>query len=123
MMNVYIDTLKPHETFDHVYPTAYDRAKDEYLKLVLVYSDEHSSLNKGRAVAEAWIDELFPGGLTDLTWEQIYWDLKCHREHPPECDCNGHNNPTGCQVCRVSARVDFTEINHTHILADTRADE
>ena len=110
-MNVYIDTLKPRNTYSDpsitTYPTDFDRARNEFLKMVVEYSREYNSLDKGRAYAEAWIDELFPNGLTDLTWEQIYWDLKCHREHHPECDCNGHNNPTGCPVCRVSARVDF----------------
>jgi len=88
------------------YPTFYDRARNEYLKLVNQYAQEYHSLKKGEAVANAWIDELFPDGLVDLTWEQIYWDLKTHREHPPRCDCNGINNPNGCQECRVSARVD-----------------
>ena len=111
-MNVYIDTLKERPrlplTFD--YPTYYDRASNEYLKLVNMYAGEYGSLAKGKAYANAWTDELFPNGLVDLTWKQVYWDLKCHREHHPECDCNGHNNPTGCQVCRVSARVEFNEI-------------
>ena len=88
------------------YPTFYDRARNEYLKLVNQYAQEHYSLRMGQAYAQAWVDELFPDGLADLTWEQIYNDLKCHREHPPECDCNGFNNPNGCQECRVSARVD-----------------
>lgn len=106
-MHVYLDTLKPHDTFDHVYPTALDKARNEYLKLVNMYADECNSLKKGQAYASAWVDELFPNGLADLTWSQIYNDLKCHREHPPECDCTGFNNPNGCQECRVSARVDF----------------
>ena len=88
------------------YGSPYWRARDEYLKLVNEYAGEHNSLKKGRAYADAWMDELFPDGLADLTWEQIYNDLLCHREHPPHCDCNGFNNPTGCPVCRVSARVD-----------------
>ena len=103
-MNTYAGLLKRPQ-FAQVYPNDYDRARNEFLKLVVEYSREYNSLNKGRAVAEAWVDELFPNGLAHLTWEQIYWDLKTHREHPPECDCNGFNNPTGCPECRVSARV------------------
>ena len=106
-MNVYIDTLKERPQTTLPYPTYYHRANNEYLKLVNMYADEYGSLRKGQAYAEAWIDELYPHGLTDFTWQQVYWDLKTHREHHPECDCNGFNNPTGCQVCRVSARVDF----------------
>lgn len=87
------------------YPTFYDRAKNEYHKLVNMYADEYGSLRKGKTHAEAWCDELFPNGIADLSWGEIYWDLKTHREHPPECDCNGHNNPLGCAECRVSARV------------------
>ena len=121
-MNVYLDTLKERPRPIN-YPSMYHRAVNEYLKMVNDYAIEYHSLRKGRAYADAWVDELFPDGLADLTWEQVYNDLKCHREHPPECDCNGVNNPTGCQVCRVSARVDFNEINHTHIIADTQADE
>ena len=120
-MNVYVDTVKERPSFD--YPNHYDRANNEYLKLVNQYAGEYGSLKTGRAYAQAWVDELFPDGMADLTWKQIYWDLKTHREHPPECDCNGINNPTGCPGCRVSARVDFNKINHTHILADTRAHE
>ncbi len=94
-------TLDDYSNFD----SHYWRARDEYLKLVNEYAGEHNSLRIGRAYADAWLDELFPDGVADLTWEQIYWDLKTHREHPPECDCNGHNNPLGCAECRVSARV------------------
>ena len=103
----YLDTLKARPPITREYPTFYDRARGEYVKMLVDHTEENRSLEKGKLVAEAWIDELFPDGLANLTWEQIYWDLKCHNEHPPECDCNGHNNPTGCQVCRVSARVDF----------------
>ena len=106
-MNVYIDILKARPPFTLEYPTYYDRAREEFLKMVNEYAEEYRNLNKGRAHAESWVDELFPNGLADLTWSQVYWDLKTHREHPPECDCTGSNNPTGCQVCRVSARVDF----------------
>ena len=122
-MTVYIDTLKARPPFTLEYPTAYDRARGEYAKLVNEYSQEYHSSRKGRAYAEAWVDELFPDGIADLTWEQIYWDLRTHREHPPECSCTGFNNPTGCPVCRVSARVEFNVPVHTRILADTRANE
>ena len=99
--------FQPHTIDDYAdLDSYYWRARDEYLKLVNMYTTEHISLRKGRAYAEAWMDELFPDGLAELTWEQVYWDLKCHREHHPECDCDGTNNPTGCPVCRVSARVE-----------------
>lgn len=106
-MNVYVDTLKARPPFTLDYPTDYDRARGEYVKMVNDYAEEYHSSRKGQAYADAWIDEIFPDGLADLTWSQVYWDLKTHREHPPECDCDGTNNPTGCQVCRVSARVYF----------------
>ncbi|MCK4827931.1 hypothetical protein KA005_70025 [bacterium] len=107
MMYSYLDICKQRPQYTLRYPTDFDRAQNEYLKLVNEYAQEYHSLKKGRAYARAWLDELFPDGLADLTWKQVYWDLKTHREHPPECDCTGSNNPTGCQVCRVSARVDF----------------
>ena len=107
MMFSYIDTLKARPVFTKEYPTDYHKACNEYLKLVNEYADEYHSLKKGRAYAREWLDELYPDGIGNLTWEQVYWDLKTHREHPPECTCTGFNNPTGCQVCRVSARVEF----------------
>ena len=104
----YLDTLKARPAFALEYPTDYDRARGEYVKMVNEYAEEYDSSRKGWAYANAWLDELYPDGLADLTWEQIYNDLKCHNEHPPRCDCNGINNPTGCPVCRVSARVEFS---------------
>ena len=107
-MNVYIDTLKERPQFTLEYPTDYDRARGEYAKMVNEYAQEYHSSRKGREVASAWMDELYPNGtMCNYTWNQIYWDLRNHREHHPECDCNGVNNPTGCAVCRVSAKVDF----------------
>ena len=100
--------FQPHTIDDYAdLDSYYWRARDEYLKLVNMYANEYGSLRKGWIYADTWIDELFPNGLTDLSWSQIYWDLKTHREHPPRCDCNGINNPTGCPVCRVAARVEF----------------
>ena len=121
-MYSYLEVFKERPRYTPKYPTDFDRAQNEYLKMVNDYAQEYHSLKKGKAYAEAWMDELYPNGLAHLAWEQIYNDLKCHREHPPECDCNGFNNPNGCQECRVSARVGFNEINHTRILADIRAD-
>ena len=106
-MNIYIDILKAKPPISNGYPTNYHRALNEFLKMVNEYAEEYNNLNKGRAYAEAWVDELFPNGIADLTWEQVYWDLKIHNVHPPECTCDVNNNPTGCPVCRVSARVDF----------------
>ena len=105
-MYSYLDVFKERPSYSPVYPTDFDRAHNEYLKLVNQYAEEYGSLRKGKAIAEAWVDELFPNGLAENTWEEIYWDLKTHREHPPVCNCNGINNPNGCQECRVSARVD-----------------
>ena len=108
-MNVYVDTLKERpQSID--YPSMYHRAVNEYLKMVNEYAAEYGSLLKGEAYARAWVDELFPGKMSSYSYEDIYWGLRNHREHPPECDCNGFNRPLGCPECRVSARVDFNDI-------------
>ena len=101
---------KPRTVEDYAIPDSYYwRSRNEFLKMVVEYSQEYNSLDKGRAVAEAWVDELLPD-IANLTWNEIYWGLRNHREHPEECDCNGFNRPNGCPECRVSARVDFDDI-------------
>lgn len=106
-MNV-IDVMPPRSVGDYSVPDShYWRARNEFLKLVNQYAGEYGSLKSGRAYAEAWVDELFEDGLENYTWEQVYWGLRNHREHPERCDCNGFNRPLGCPECRVSARVDF----------------
>ncbi len=106
-MNI-LDIFQPRTPDDYgAHDSYYWRARNEYLKLINQYASEHNSLKIGQAYTKAWFNELFPDGLISLTWEEVYNDLLCHREHPPRCDCNGINNPTGCPVCRVSARISY----------------
>ena len=83
----------------------YWRAVNEYYKLVNEHADMLHSLSKGEAYAIAWVNELFPESKTSYSYEEIYWGLRNHNEHPEECTCDGTNNPLGCAECRVGARV------------------